>query len=111
MYPDLYSRSAVGAWSYDLHFAYTNHLPDFIYARDCTNTCDDTLAAQGYCQPNETLVDCCVVAAVEKYKSELWLQAVAGQVNNSAGVNNTNSLQLKVCTVHVCSLVFQGVCV
>lgn len=101
-YADAYARTNAGRWSYDLHFAYTNHRPYFNFASDCNNTCDSYLAALGYCIENTTLLDCCVVAAVEKYKTELWLQVVAGQQNNSAGLNNTNDLQLKVKLALMC---------
>jgi hypothetical protein len=43
------------------------------------------------CQQNETLLDCCVVAGIEKYRNELYLEIVKGETNATAGIGNTNN--------------------
>ena len=95
-WPDYYGYTTAGLWSSDIHFGDTNGYPDFIIERDCWNVCSGNLSQIGYCTAGQPLSQCCVVAAVEKYKSELWLQLVAKQWNASSSINNTNDVQIKV---------------
>ncbi len=93
---DDYDHTDAGAWSYNLHFVYTNGFPYFSYGCDCRFQCDTGLAKRGYCQVNDTLSDCCVVAGIEKYQDELWRQFVKGETNSSAGAGNTNNATIKL---------------
>ena len=95
-WPDDYDHTDDGAWSYDLHFAYTNGFPYFAYGCDCRFPCDSGLARRGYCKVNDTLSDCCVVAGIEKYQDEFFLEYVRGETNSSAGSGNTNNATIKL---------------
>jgi len=88
-WPDPYARTTAGRWSYDLHFAFTNKQPNFYFDRDCYHTCNYQLEQMGYCKKGQTLRRCCIVAGLEKYRQELYLRAVLGQTNTTAGEHNT----------------------
>lgn len=80
----------------DVHFAYTNNNPFFNYDCDCVNKCTAENIANGMCgQVNETLADCCVVAGIEKYRDELYLQIVENKKNETAGVGNTYNVSIQ----------------
>jgi len=95
-WPDSYDHTSAGQWSYDVHFAYTDLQPFFTYDCDCRNVCTSEDKAAGVCsQLNETLLDCCVVAGIEKYRDELFLQIVKGETNATAEKGNTASLTIQ----------------
>jgi len=104
-YPDRYDHnedahgnenSTYGIWSYPLHFAYSNTYAFFDYECDCKSPCYGAPEKMQYCTPDETLLNCCVVAGIQKMDDELFMQFGLGKQDPNQGQPTDPGPDLKV---------------